>query len=104
MYVYTSHYASAEDEVIWANKTSRSKERILSPRVIIIVKDHTKISVIIVKPGLVTLEKNVIIFKYICRNCGKERHVARKCMKKPQNVNAVDESGSACVSLVYFGQ
>ena len=23
-----------------------------------------------------------------------EKHVARKCMRKPQNVNAVDESGS----------
>ena len=32
--------------------------------------------------------------KYKCRKCGKEGHVARKCMCKPQNVNALDDSVS----------
>lgn len=32
--------------------------------------------------------------RFMCPNCGKEGHVARNCMRKPQNVNPVDESGS----------
>ena len=27
------------------------------------------------------------LLKYKCRKCGKEGHVTRKCMSKPQNVN-----------------
>ena len=34
------------------------------------------------------------LLKYKCRKCGKEGHVARKCMSKPQNVNALDDSVS----------
>lgn len=34
------------------------------------------------------------LFKYKCRKCGKEGHVARKCLSKPQNVNALDDSVS----------
>ena len=30
--------------------------------------------------------------KHECRTCGKEGHVARKCLSKPQNVNALDDS------------
>ena len=28
----------------------------------------------------------------MCRRCGKEGHIAKKCLSKPQNVNALDES------------
>ena len=34
------------------------------------------------------------VLKYKCRKCGKERYVARKCMSKSQNVNALDDSVS----------
>ena len=34
------------------------------------------------------------LLKYKCRQCGKEGHVARKCLSKPQNVNALDDSVS----------
>ncbi|XP_068717040.1 uncharacterized protein [Montipora capricornis] len=34
------------------------------------------------------------LLKYKCRKCGKEGHVARKCLSKPQNVNALDDSVS----------
>ena len=34
------------------------------------------------------------LLKCKCRKCGKEGHVARKCMSKPQNVNALDDSVS----------
>ena len=31
------------------------------------------------------------LIKYKCRKCGKEGHEARKCLSKPQNVNALDD-------------
>ena len=34
------------------------------------------------------------LLKYKCRKCGKEGHIARKCLSKPQNVNALDDSVS----------
>ena len=34
------------------------------------------------------------LLKYKCRKCGKEGHIARKCLNKPQNVNALDDSVS----------
>ena len=39
--------------------------------------------------------------KYVCGKCGKEGHIARKCLSKPQSVNAVDEFGSACEQETY---
>ena len=35
-----------------------------------------------------------ILLKYKCRKCGKEGHIARKCLSKRQNVNALDDSVS----------
>ena len=35
-----------------------------------------------------------ILLKYKCRKCAKEGHIARKCLGKPQNVNALDDSVS----------
>ena len=34
------------------------------------------------------------VLKYKCKKCGKGGHVARKCMSKPQNVNALADSVS----------
>ena len=52
-------------------------------------------SVTTVGPHRVTQEKcRAFLLKYKCRKCGKERHVARKCLSKPQNVNALDNSVS----------
>lgn len=56
----------------------------------IISKDCTKMSAVIVEPGLVTLVKvscSYINFKHTCWDCGKEtvarkKYMARKCMKK----------------------
>ena len=35
-----------------------------------------------------------VLLKYKCGKSGKEGHVARKCLSKPQNVNALDDSVS----------
>lgn len=35
-----------------------------------------------------------VLLKYKCRKCGKEGHIARKCLSKPQNVNALGDSVS----------
>ena len=46
------------------------------------------------------------LLKYKCRKCGKEGHIARKCLSKPQNVNALDDSVSDDgqeTSFVYSG-
>ena len=37
----------------------------------------------------------------MCGRCGKEGHIARKCLSKPQNVNALDESLSDDVQETY---
>ena len=37
----------------------------------------------------------------MCGRCGKEGHIARKCLSKPQNVNALDESLSDNVQETY---
>lgn len=37
-----------------------------------------------------------VLLKYVCRKFGKEGHVARKCMSKPQNVNAFDDAVCHC--------
>ena len=42
-----------------------------------------------------------VILKYVCGRCGKEGHIARKCLSKPQNVNALDESLSDDVQETY---
>ena len=34
------------------------------------------------------------LLTYKCRKCGKEGHIARKCLSKPQDVNALDDSVS----------
>ena len=31
------------------------------------------------------------LLKYKCRKCGKEGHIVRKCLSKPQDVNALDD-------------
>ena len=44
---------------------------------------------------------SAILLKYVCRKCGKEGHVARKCRSKTQSVNSLDESVSDCGKEVY---
>ena len=44
---------------------------------------------------------SAVIFQYMCLNCSKKGHVARECTRKPQNVNAADESESGSV---FFGR
>ena len=92
-----------QEQVNWADKTSRSKGKNPQPP-----SDNPR-------KGSYQNECNycgarashpkekcrAVVFKYTCRNCGKEGHVAKKCMRKPQNVNAVDESGSAIEQNVY---
>ena len=74
-----------QEQVNWGNRTSRSKE-----------KNYCG-----ARPSHPREKCRAVMFKYTCRNCGKEGHVPRKCMKKPQNVNAVDDSGSACEQNVH---
>ena len=37
-----------------------------------------------------------VLLKYVCRKCGKEGYIARKCFSKSQHVNALDRPVSDC--------
>ena len=52
-------------------------------------------------PGHPKEKCRAVILKYVCGRCGKEGHIARKCLSKPQNVNALDESLSDDVQETY---
>ena len=43
-------------------------------------------------PGHPKEKCRAVILKYVCGRRGKEGHIARKCLGKLQNVNALDES------------
>ena len=52
-------------------------------------------------PGHPKEKCRAVILKYVCGRCGKEGHIARTCLSKPQNVNALDESLSDDVQETY---
>ena len=86
-----------QEQVNWEDKTSRSKEKNPQPP-----SDNQRkgsyqneCNYCGARPSHAREKCRAVTFKHMCRNCGKERYVATKCMRKPQNVNAVDESGSA---------
>ena len=37
-----------------------------------------------------------VLLKYVCRKCGKEGHIARKCLSRSQHVSALDGPVSDC--------
>ena len=92
-----------QEQVNWADKTSRSKGKNPQPP-----SDNQRkgsyqneCNYCGARPSHPKEKCRAVVFKYTCRNCGKKGHVAKKCMRKPQNVNAVDESGSAVEQNVY---
>ena len=42
-------------------------------------------------PGHPKEKCRAFLLKYKCRKCGKEGHIVRKCLSKPQDVNALDD-------------
>ena len=86
-----------QEQVNWEDKTSRSKGKNPQPP-----SDNQRkgsyqneCNYCGARPSHAGEKCRAVTFKHMCRNCGKEGHVATKCMRKPQNVNVVDESGSA---------
>ena len=92
-----------QKQVNWADKTSRSKGKNPQPPSDNPRKEsnQNECNYCGARPTHPEEKCRAVAFKYTCRNCGKEGHVAKKCMRKPQNVNAVDESGSAIERNVY---
>ena len=86
-----------QEQVNWADKTSRSKgKNPQSPSDNQGKGSHqNECNYCGARPSHPREISRAVTFKYTCRNCGKEGHVARKCMTKAQNVNAVDDSRSA---------
>ena len=86
-----------QEQVGWADKTSRSKWKNPQPSGDNQRKGSYQMSATIVEPGLDTQDKSFVqLYLSTC-----VWTVARKCMRKPQNLNAVDEFGSACEPNVY---
>ena len=92
-----------QEQVNWADKTSRWKGKNPQPSADNQRKGlyQNECNYCGARPSHPREKCRAVILKYMCRNCGKEGHVARKCMRRPQNVNAVDESGSPCEQNVY---
>ena len=92
-----------QKQVNWADKTSRWKGKNPQPSADNQRKGlyQNECNYCGARPSHPREKCRAVILKYMCRNCGKEGHVARKCMRKPQNVNAADESGSPCEQNVY---
>ena len=93
-----------QEQVNWADRTSHSKGKNPQPPSDNQCKGlyQNECNYCGARPSHPREKCRAVIVKYMCGNCGKEGHVARKCMRKPQNVNAVDESGSASEQNVYY--
>ena len=85
-----------QEQVSWTRKAphvnpkksqlpSRSKSKCTSPK-------QSECCYCGAIPGHPKEKCRAVILKYVCGRCGKEGHIARKCLSKPQNVNALDES------------
>ena len=46
------------------------------------------------RPGHPKDKCRAVTLKYVCQRCGKEGHVARKCMSKSQHVHSLDSTDS----------
>ena len=92
-----------QEQVNWTNKTTQSKGKSRQYRPDTQSKGWQKseCNYCGAKPSHPREKCRAVLLKYVCRKCGKEGHVAKKCMGKPQNVNAVEESESSCEPEVY---
>ena len=87
-----------QEQVNWTEKASQSKQNSTRSQSLSSGKESSRkqseCNYCGATPSHPKEKGRAILLKYKCRKCGKEGHKARKCLSKPQNVNALDDSVS----------
>ena len=88
-----------QEQVNWTEKASQSKQNSTRSQSQSNGKESSRkqseCNYCEVTPSHQKEKYRAFLLKYKCRKCCKEGRIARKCLSKPQNVNALDDSVSA---------